>query len=72
MLWNHITPKELRIWNNHRYNFPSFYTKLYIMESMLNLYNELKNRDNLGFKSKEVLNKIETVLSKQRIDYLGV
>ncbi len=63
MIWNHVAPKQFRIWNNHKYIFPKFYTKEYMLEAFKQMYYELKNRNDLGFKSKQVLQKIEDLFS---------
>lgn len=64
MIWNHCCPKNIQIWFNHKYIFPSFYTKKYLLKAFKFLYQELKNRADLGFKSKQVIEKIESLYLK--------
>lgn len=60
MIWNHSAPKELRIWDTHKYVFNSFYTNEYMLSAFANLYFELKKRTDLGPKMLEVISKIES------------
>lgn len=59
MIWNHSAPKELRIWDTHRYTFGSFYTPKYMLNAFRSLYIELKNRDDIGYKMLGVIESIE-------------
>ena len=48
MIWNHACPPELRYWDDHRYEFGSFYTPEYMLQAFRCLYLELKTRSDLG------------------------
>lgn len=65
MLWNHIVPENMRIWNNYRYKFDrTIYTAEYIKTGFKAMRIELSKRDDLGPKMKEVLLQIEEYLFK--------
>lgn len=61
MIWNHIAIEKNRIWFKHHYEFSGYYTMEYILESFRELYIELKSRDDVGFKSKQVMERIESM-----------
>jgi hypothetical protein len=65
MIWNHAAPEHMRIWNNHKYRFPAHYSREYVLESFRELYYELKQRSDLGIKSKKVVNIIEGYYRRQ-------
>jgi hypothetical protein len=59
MIWNHGVPPWHQIWFRHRYTFGSYYTKNYMLEAFRAMYIELKRRDDLGPRMKEVITQIE-------------
>jgi len=66
MIWNHACPEKLRIWAKHKYQFDlKIYTKKYMLTSFQKLYYELKRRNDLGYKMKKVLLKIEGYYHKE-------
>lgn len=59
MIWNHIVPSELRIWNNHMYTFDYPYTYEYLVDSMKFLWDELKTRTDIGPRMKSAIVNVE-------------
>lgn len=63
MIWNHAAPEALKIWNTHQYTFSDFYTPAYMLKAFTQLYRELNKRNDLGFKSGQVVTQIEKLYS---------
>lgn len=64
MIWNHSAPPALRVWDNHRYVFSSFYTAEYMLKAFRAMYIELKYREDLTPGMLEVIEKIESNYAK--------
>ena len=58
MIWNHAAPENMRIWANHCYEFPDFYTPTYMLEAFQTMYAEAYTREDLGHGMKLVLEQI--------------
>ena len=47
MIWNHVMPKEARLLPYKMYKFGEFYTEVYLIDAIINIYYELIKRPDI-------------------------
>ena len=71
MIWNHACPPELRYWDDHRYEFGSFYTPDYMLQAFRCLYLELRSRNDLGPRMAQAVTEIVASFTAWKSPRLG-
>ena len=57
MLWNHLVDEQYQVWFNHKY--VQVLNEAVMIEKINQIYKELRTRTDIGYRSCEVLRRIE-------------